>query len=329
MKKRILSILIILICLLIYFNYGYPFFTKGSDGWSVGIGLRENPLDLNDIQDFIILTRDNTENGTKFIADPFVLYEKDSIYLFVERQPAVGNANIALFTGKSIFSMEYKGDVIDMDTHMSFPQVFRKNNEYYMIPETKRSNNVLLFKATKFPYEWAISDTLIKDVRFKDPSYYVHENTEFITTVDDNLDSYTYMRKFGEVEFRNISDDFPLKGNLVRPAGRIFEFQNDIYLPVQGSRYGYGSDVWLREIVVNENKIGFSSNKHHLLGPSENIIEFSHGMHHFDFTQYSESEYIVVVDGDSANNEVLFNWKRTLKYNFLDIRNKMFFEYAK
>ena len=67
-----------------------------------------------------------------------------------------------------------------METHISYPQVFFYNNDYYMLPETKRSNNLLLYKSDSFPYKWSISDTLMKNIRVKDPTIMIGENHHVI-----------------------------------------------------------------------------------------------------------------------------------------------------
>ena len=65
------------------------------------------------------------------------------------------------------------GEVLDEPFHISYPQVFKHKDRYFMLPETKRSNNILLYEAKNFPYDWGIVDTLIHNVRYKDPSIYL------------------------------------------------------------------------------------------------------------------------------------------------------------
>ena len=46
----------------------------------------------------------------------------------------------------------------------------------------KQKSNVILFKATNFPYDWVASDTLIKNVRFKDATLLSMDELNVIIT---------------------------------------------------------------------------------------------------------------------------------------------------
>ena len=41
-------------------------------------------------------------------------------------------------------------------------------------------------------------------------------------------------------------------------------------------------------------------------------------MHHLDILEFS-NVYLVVYDGDEKNGNINFNWKRTIKYNLIDL----------
>ena len=87
---------------------------------------------------------DNNENSI-FIADPFYIEVNDSIYIFVEHQKLHENATIDLFVLSDI-ELSYRGTILNPKHHISYPQVFKYQEDYYMLPETKRANNVLYIK---------------------------------------------------------------------------------------------------------------------------------------------------------------------------------------
>src|SRR5690606_5950809 len=117
--------------------------------------------------------------------------EKDTFYLFVEIK-GEGNADIALLTSSNGLDYSYKGIVLDEVFHLSYPQVFKLKDEFYMLPETAGSNNILLYKAEIFPYNWKVIDTLLKDIELKDPSLLLSEELNLIVGVDDNLKQYIF-----------------------------------------------------------------------------------------------------------------------------------------
>ena len=43
-------------------------------------------------------------------------------------------------------------EIINEPFHMSFPNVFKFENEFYMMPENSESNQLRLYNAVDFPY---------------------------------------------------------------------------------------------------------------------------------------------------------------------------------
>ncbi|MGB0776443.1 MAG: glucosamine inositolphosphorylceramide transferase family protein [Flavobacteriaceae bacterium] len=309
-------------------NKNYPFFTNYSSGWSVGFN-KSIDIDHLEISKNNILTSDDVSESSRFIADPFFIRKGDSLYLFVENQGYVKGATIDLFVAGNDLNFEYQGEVISEDFHMSYPQVFESNGEYYMLPETKRSNNVLLYKASKFPKKWAVSDTLIKNVRYKDPTIFKNEYGWYIITCNDDLELKCFYSDSLNSRFEPILDIPNLEGNEVRPGGRAIFYEDKILIPFQNSKYGYGSAITLKEVLFkDERSLYFKDFKNTFISGQSQIDVFSNGMHHVDF-QYDTvfKENLVFYDGDKKIDSTRFNWKRTLKYNYLDLRNWILNEY--
>ncbi|MFN4762845.1 hypothetical protein ACKGJN_06965 [Gillisia sp. Q332] len=199
MKKKIYFIFgiiaLIVILILIIFNYRYPFVTPSVGNWSVGFSGSSELFSTIDVKPENIITYKSFDSlipeGIDYIADPFYIKEDGVFYLFVELK-GEGNANIALLTSTDGENYRYKGIVLDEDFHLSFPQVFNHKGEFYMLPETKGSNQVLLYKAENFPYDWRISDTLIKNRGLKDPSLLLSEELNLIVAVDNDLKQYMF-----------------------------------------------------------------------------------------------------------------------------------------
>lgn len=123
---------------LFIFNYKYPFITKKVGRWSVGFQNTANvfpspKLDPNQLitysrLDSILKSEDN------YIADPFYLKKDGIYYLFVELK-GKENADIALFTSKDGITYSYKSIILDEPFHLSYPQVFKYEDDFYMLPE--------------------------------------------------------------------------------------------------------------------------------------------------------------------------------------------------
>src|SRR5204863_8057627 len=90
------------------------------------------------------------------VADPFLVEDGENAWLFYARlmyDNNVGTLWVAPFDvcngtqGKA-------AEVLKTPFHLSFPNVFKHENEWYMLPEQARSGVTSLYRATEFPYRW-------------------------------------------------------------------------------------------------------------------------------------------------------------------------------
>jgi len=322
MKKVIVFILVFGLVLIGYLNYNYPFFTQKIGKWSVGYSFAEKPLIPPEIlaENIISYTELDQMLNSKdnYIADPFFIYEEGQFYLFTELK-GNENADIALFTSSNGKEYQYKGIVLDEDFHISYPQVFKYEGEYFMLPETKQSGNVLLYKAYNFPFGWKIEDTLIKDRKLKDASVLLSKQQKLIVAVDDQMQQFMFESDSLTGTWQESENFNGRKGNETRPGGRFFEVDGDWYLPIQDRTYGYGSGISIYKLDNTGERIELIISKKRFLKEWPDIKWFNRGMHHLDI-QKVEDKYYMVYDGDrNVNGEKSFQIKRTLKYNFYDL----------
>ncbi|TVZ54871.1 hypothetical protein OD91_0108 [Lutibacter sp. Hel_I_33_5] len=322
--KKIKYFIVIIIIVIIYFNNNYPFFTYGSLGWSVGYQfVKEDSLFNLSIKNGSIISSSkintfNKNNESIFIADPFYIKHNDKIYLFIENQVKNDNARIDVLISKNGIDFEYGGLALDENFHISYPQVFKDEEGFYMIPETKNSNNVLLYYTNNFPYDWKIKDTLIKNVRYKDPTLVSLKNKKYLFTVDDELNLYIFKSKKIQGPWELCKNYREKKGNEARLAGRYFKYKDKIYLPFQNLSKGYGTGVSLYSVSLKDNEIKLKKEKHLYLKPEIELDFFNKGMHHLD-VQKVFGGYFITYDGQRRDNRIHFNWKRTIKHNLIDL----------
>ena len=326
-KNKILiaigSLFIVLSISIFIMNRRYPFFIEQSGGWSVGFNTQKNILSGININKENLLLADQTDapglSKSKFIADPFFLKEGKNTYLFVENlREDSGNGNIDLFISFNDKDYKYMGEVLDEPFHISYPQVFKHKDRYFMVPETKRSNNILLYEAKNFPYDWVIVDTLIHNVRYKDPSIYLSDSLNFLVTVDDEMWGHVYRSSslFGDW----IKQENHVRwGNETRPGGRIFNVNNDLFIPFQNYSKGYGTGISLYKIVLDKkHDINFEKFIHFYLHPHDEIYWFNKGMHHIDIKKIDDTYYIFY-DGDRKSGNIKFRYRSTFKKILMDL----------
>lgn len=327
MKKILFSALLTVLALLlvlIVFNYRYPFVTPSVGNWSVGFSEASNVFPTVNIDSNNIITykyiNSITPEKQHFIADPFFIKEKDIFYLFVELK-GESNADIALLTSRDGENYDFKGIVLDEEFHLSYPQVFKYNGEIYMLPETTGSNQVLLYRANNFPYEWVITDTLIKNRRLKDPSLLLSDDLNLIVAVDDNLKQFIFKADSLEGNWKEAKNYKQRFGNETRPGGRFFKVNDNWYLPIQNRKKGYGTGVSLYKLENLNDYFEFKLANRFYLEPQSKIKWFNRGMHHIDIQEIG-AKYYMVYDGDrNLNGKKEFQYKRTIKFNLIDIYN--------
>ena len=296
--------------------------------WSVGFQEVSNVLEF-EIEPEGIITWQKVNGITKkeiaYIADPFFLKVKDTFNLFVEIK-GNDNADIALFTSLDGEDYRYKGIVLDEPFHLSYPQVFRHKENFYMLPETKGANQVLLYKAEMFPYKWKVHDTLIKNKALKDPSVLLSEELNLIVAVDDELKQFMYTADSLNGKWKKVEKFEPRWGNESRPGGRFIQVGEDWYLPLQNHSEGYGTGISLYKLLNTGEGYEFEIAEKLILKPQEEIKWFERGMHHLDVQQLDDGSYYMVYDGDmSVGGRKVFQYKRSVKWNLVDLYNYLQF----
>jgi hypothetical protein len=319
--------LTVTIIVIIVINNRTPFFQTKGGPWSIGFGFTEKSFEnlnvLKSAKMFSYLDMKELDLNTNFIADPFFIKEKDTFYIFFEHQKKQPNAVVSLITSVDGLNYSYRGTVLKEKFHLSYPQVFKYKNDFFMIPETKRANSILLYKSHNFPFNWKIHDTLVKNVRLKDPSIYLSDSLNVIVASDDNMNMFMYSADSLFSNWKLHMKPVVSFGTESRPGGRFFIQNNKLHLPIQNSTHGYGYGVSIYE---------FNFDKHHnytikkvkplFLKSIDSIEELSHGMHHFDIQEIDGNKKYYVFDGNSIlNKEKFLNIRGPIKWNYLDLKN--------
>lgn len=150
--------------------------------------------------------------------------------------------------------------------HYSFPLIFEKNNNIFMMPETHQAQKIILYKCKKFPYEWNEHKILIDKINAFDSIYFHLNNSDYIFTTKK---VYFFRNKKMKVTYENdiyVSDNIlkkPFKlliknpiNNKYRGGGNVLYFNNKIYIPIQPFNLkNYGEKLYIYEIINNNNNI--------------------------------------------------------------------------
>lgn len=324
-KKYLFAFLFLGLALVLLINYRTPFLRQDGGGWSLGYGASASYPDKMAISATAIYSIEQLKaqnDSTVFLADPFFVKEKDTFYLFFEHKKSKSNADIGLLTSADGKKYQYRGTVLSQKFHLSYPQVFKHGNDFYMLPETKQANAVLLYKAHRFPYDWRICDTLVADVQLVDPSIYLSDSLNIMVASDYAKNMYVYEADSLFGKWKLHQKPIALIGTESRAGGRFFADGKGLILPVQNFSKGYGYGLSLYRFSFQNGSYTTKREKPFFLMANENIKEFNAGMHQLDIQRLDESHYYYVYDGNRLNsNSKSLNLWGPLKWNYLDLKN--------
>lgn len=226
----------------------------GSLGWTLVLRLAGSPLDPSDpvIGSYALL---RPQIG--WWADPFILNADGHKLIFVEEMedPKRNNANIAcveLANGGA----KRLGVSLDEPGHLSYPQVFPWEDNWYMTVESSYDRRVSLYRATRFPLEWTRIKNLITGRVCVDPTLHFHEGFWYLfTNVSENAIS-TSDELFLFVSDRLDGDYVPHPASPLvcdvrraRMAGKLFLHRGRLIRPAQDCGPCYGSAVVFNEVL--------------------------------------------------------------------------------
>ena len=295
--------LIVLVCAV---PIGKHLFAKKTAHYSIGIYTGESPFSLvspDNIENPILTAADVSDRVADYVADPFMIRKDRTWFMFFEvlnGTPPQGDIGLAM--SEDGFNFVYKQIVLDEPFHLSYPYVFEWENDYYMIPESKKANSVHLYRAENFPTDWSLVKTLLVG-KYADPSILRHGGKWWLFVGsdrkgDDMLQLFYASNLMGpwlEHPRSPLVDGNP---NIARPGGRVIIFGDKIIRYAQDDYPRYGNQVRAFEII----ELTPTDYREREFQPSPILTATGSGwnavgMHHIDPHQIEGGKWIACVDG--------------------------------
>ncbi|WP_143101027.1 hypothetical protein [Paenibacillus sp. 1_12] len=254
---------------------------------------------------------DVTDIQAELVADPFLVIHDSITYLFFEVYNKVSEkGEIGFATSIDLENWSYGQIVLDEKFHLSYPQVFKYRDEFYMIPESIGAGKVLLYRAANFPYGWEVTQELIQG-KYVDPSVFQYEDKWWM-----------YAGTKGQLHLFYAND---LRGNwkehkcspinthsihVTRPGGRVVVDNNVIYRYMQEGTLNYGQSVHLFQITkLTEDEFEEIQMDTVLKGTDKKNDWRKDGMHHIDQLKLNNNQWLVAVDGHTSKRIHYILWK--------------------
>ncbi|MBC8031780.1 MAG: hypothetical protein H7Z16_16980 [Pyrinomonadaceae bacterium] len=274
--------------------------------WSIAIYVGESPFCLKPAPGIVnpVLTRDNVSDvAAKFVADPFMHKVGGCWHMFFEvMNQQTQKGEIGLATSVDGLDWAYQQIVLAEAFHLSYPYVFERKNEQYMIPETRRAEAVRLYKADPFPTHWSFVGSLIEG-NCADPSIFRFWDRWWMFTCSapfehDVLRLYFADDLMGPWIEHPSSPVVESDKRSARPAGRVLVSDNGVIRFAQDCVNRYGNHVRAFEI-LELTTTSYAEREH----PGSPILKASGGgwnavgMHHIDAHPQPQGGWIACVDG--------------------------------
>jgi hypothetical protein len=208
------------------------------------------------------------DDGCHFYADPFPFDWNGRHFIFVE--------DFARTDTKAVLSVaEVFADgtatvprtVIDEPYHLSYPQVFSRDGDIWMLPEGAEGNDLVLYRAESFPDRWVRHAVLVPGRTLFDATLLEHDGRLWLFASErDGYGSASDMMVVYHAD--SLQGPWtPHRGNPVcidraaaRPGGQFLRIGDRILLPLQNGTTGYGDGLGVAELLeLNEERVRLSA----------------------------------------------------------------------
>ena len=191
-------------------------------------------------------------------ADCFYIQNDDRHFIFFEEvddQHPVGFLSVLEVFKDGTYTEPQT--ILKLDYHLSYPCVFKVENDWYMIPETSANKTVELWKCKDFPMQWEKHSNLLEGIEAVDTTPFYHEGMWYLFTstrrnckkFGDRLDLF-YTHHILQPDWKEHPKNPVCTGQQqFRMAGKPFVYDGKLVRPSQDSLKRYGGNIELKEII--------------------------------------------------------------------------------
>ncbi|WP_019520886.1 glucosamine inositolphosphorylceramide transferase family protein [Faucicola boevrei] len=229
--------------------------------WNIGIIRHDKPTKVDELTN---ICQDKKvywlQEKYHFQADPFLVEHNNHLYVFYE---ALNHTWVKGHLRCRVLDLQMNelddfaiDDINMLGCHLSFPQIYYIDNEFYLMPESHENQAIYLFKATDFPKKWQ-KITQISDQPCIDSVLYFDKNQGRYIIISNNqktLTRHLFVSQDLTEHWQkiNLTDDFIQADNThQRLGGGVIEIDKTLFLPMQEfDRKEYGKSLFIKHIIL-------------------------------------------------------------------------------
>ena len=145
-------------------------------------------------------------------ADSFLYKYNDQIYVFFEKY-SYKTKKGSIVCGKiaSDNKNEYKiteiKDILDLEYHLSYPQIIKEKGEIFLIPETHKKKRLEVYKCVGFPDKWEFYATAFDGEEIVDTTYFCDDSGDEWLFMNKSLENHEelHIYKISSLKLENIT----------------------------------------------------------------------------------------------------------------------------
>lgn len=190
----------------------------------------------------------------RYFADPFILKVTDEVivllaeeYVFNERKGRI----LKLVVDKATKQLLERIVILELDTHLSYPAIFREGDSIYIYPENLASGKINIYRYEDETSKVTFVKTLIKQpladstiIDYKDRFWLVATKAP-----DTQENACLYVSDSFDGEYAMVGNA-PIASDrgFARPAGSFIKYEDTLYRPAQDCTYGYGKGIVIQKV---------------------------------------------------------------------------------
>lgn len=228
-----------------------------AENWRIGV-LRTRAADLISEAAFSI---DGTEvdwltagGPDQYCADGFMVKEPaGQLVVFEDYSYRSRKASLSgVWYNERENSYSAPFNLLSEDWHLSYPFLFRDDNQLWCIPESLQHNSVRLYRYDEASHRFVYTRTLIEGIAAADPTLVFHQHRYYLFFTSGratNTELQIWHSASLSLPFEPHELN-PVKANIsnARPAGPFFTVDGKLYRPAQDCARTYGGRVVINEV---------------------------------------------------------------------------------
>lgn len=196
-------------------------------------------------------------------ADPFPVYRDGRFYVFLEEFGGdLPHGHLSVLELARDGTASVPRPILRDQHHISHPFVFTWKGQDFLVPETRSTRRIELYRARQFPHAWRLEDVLLDREGAVDATLFQHHDRwwmfvnrspESFTPPDVELHLYWALTPMGPWSPHPLN---PVVTDVrrARPAGRLFRSGRHLIRPGQDCSLRYGGAIVLNEVIELDPK---------------------------------------------------------------------------